>query len=490
MARTLRWALGALALLALAVYATLAVLRAGHPFELEWQEGGVLAHVERVRGGAPLYAEPNLEFIAFPYTPLYYAIGALAASVSGTSLAVLRGVSIAASLAAFFFAYRIATRRGGPFAGLCAAGLLASSYRFSGAWLDVARVDALSLALTLAAIDVLDARAGLRTALFGGALFFLAFFAKQSALPVAVACFAGLCWGARRDALAGFALLAVLVIGSTLVLDARSDGWYRWYVFDLVAGHRFLPAMALQFARETAFAFAPLVALVAWNVWSARTARTGRPDLGGGAERARGPLVGALVGLVLAAGLGRAHVGGYDNTLMPACAAAAIAFGPAVAALLARGGAVAITAGLAGLAQFALLAYDPRAQLPSRADVIAGEALVQRLRDTPGSTWIPDHGYLGLRAGKNASAHGMAVIDLLQSSDRATAQRFVDALVRAIDEREYAAIVLDEPWDADLPALGRAYEKELVPYADDRAFLPVTGDPRRPRWWYSPRRGQ
>lgn len=486
MVRAFRIVLAGLATLALGVFVVLAVLRVGHPFELEWQEGGVLAHVARVLGGEPLYAAPSLEHIAFPYPPLYYWIGAGAGAVFGPGLLALRVVSIAASLAAFAFLCRILARAtGSSLAAFCAAGLFAASYRFAGAWMDVARVDALSLALTLAAVEFVLARRGALAAVGTGGLFFLAFLAKQSALAPAVGCLAGLALRSRKDALVAAATLVVLVVASTLVFDARTDGWYRWYVFDQLAGQGLDRGLALGFAREVCLAFAPLLALAALFAWSVR--RDGAA-LAPGAERGIAPLAGVILGFGVAAAVGRAHPGGYDNTLLPACAAAALVFGVALARLLSMGGKLALVAGALGVLQFALLAYDPRAQLPTEEDRTRGAALVSTLRATPGEVWMPDHGYLAVRAGKRPSAHGMAVIDLLRSNDRATAQRFVDELVRAIDERRYAAIVLDQPWEDDLPPLGRAYERAPLPYPSSAAFVPVTGDPRRPSWWYSPRR--
>lgn len=516
MLRALRIVLAGLAVLALGTFVVLAVLRAGHPYELEWQEGGVLAHVERLAHGAPLYAAPSLDYIAFPYPPLYYAFAAGARAVLGPGFLAPRVVSIAASLVAFFLLHRIVARRtGSAFAGLCAAGLFAACYRFAGAWLDVARVDALSIALTLAGVEIVLARRGAFAAAAAGVLFALAFLAKQSALAPAALCLAGLALRSRRDALVAAGVLAVSIAATTLVFDARTDGWYRWFVFGELAGQGVDGALAFGFARETLVAFAPLLALVVVAAGKREldsrgpaisrserdpaAARDERIPVAARDERVlseardesspswTAPFVGALVGLVLAAGVGRAHAGGYDNTLLPACAAAALAFGVLLARLLALGGARATLAGGLGIAQLALFAYDPRMQVPTDADRRAGDAFVERLRATPGDAWVPDHGYLAERAGKGASAHGMAVIDLLRSDDHATAQRFVDELVRAIQARRWGAIVLDQRWDADLPALGAQYSAATIPWPSERAFVPVTGDPRRPGTWYAPR---
>jgi hypothetical protein len=213
--------------------------------------------------------------------------------------------------------------------------------------------------------------------------------------------------------------------------------------------------------------------------------RAPRPDSGAGARAQVLPF--ALAGFVLAAWISRAHVGGYDNTLIPACAAAALLFGPALQRGLEAARPIALGAAALALGQFELLRYDPRAQLPTADDLVAGEALVDDLRAVEGELWIPDHGYLAERAGKQALAHGMTLIDLLQSSDAATAQRVFGEITQALETKRFAAIVLDQDWDADLPLLARNYARREIPYVEPRTFLPVTGDPRRPRYWYARR---
>jgi hypothetical protein len=65
--RLLLWAvLAAYALLLLGVVAA----RFGHPYELEWMEGGMLAHALRVLEGKPVYAKPSVDFVAYMYPPL------------------------------------------------------------------------------------------------------------------------------------------------------------------------------------------------------------------------------------------------------------------------------------------------------------------------------------------------------------------------------------------------------------------------------------
>jgi Dolichyl-phosphate-mannose-protein mannosyltransferase len=472
MARRLSFLFTGLSALALFLYVALALMRCSHPFELEWQEGGMLQAVERALQGKPLYARPTLEYMAFPYPPLFVWLSALATKLLGPGFLAPRLVSILASFGCCLFLQRIAARRAqSALAGWFAAGLFAASYRFCGAWFDVARVDSLFLALSLLGIELVEARRSPRGAAFGGFAFALACFAKQSALVPALAVGLALGWRDRRAALP-FALACFLPLAlAAWSLDGASGGWFHWYVFDLLRGAPWSAGMAGQFWVEMLAHFAPALLLCL----------LGRPR----APAGEAPVLAfALAGMGLVAWVSRAHAGGYDNVLMPACAAAALCFGVALARALCASRAVVLAAGALGLAQFALLVYDPREQLPTEADRLAGEALVVRIAATRGEVWIPDHGYLARRAGKRPFAHGMTWIDLLQSREGAEQQQLLGELRAAIDGRRFEAVVLDEPWESELDSLARNYSREDLVWDGPRTFLPVTGYPRRPSFWY------
>ncbi len=470
MHRILRIAVCALAGLALLGWLVLVGLRCTHPFELEWQEGGMLQEVQRLLAGRPLYAEPALDAIAFPYPPLFPWVGALAVKALGPSFLALRLVSIASSIGCFVLLFRIGARRGGSrAAGLYAAGLFAGCYGFAGAWLDVARVDALSLVLTLAALDLLDARRGVRAAVGGGLLFAAAFLAKQTALVPAGCVFLALAWRERRAALAFALALGVPLVASTWWLDAASDGWYRWYVFDLLRGAPLSGEMAWRFWVETLVCLAPALVLA----WARRRSVDYGPVF---------VLPAACAGLWLASWISRAHVGGFDNTLLQACLAAALLVGPALERTLALAARSAALGALLVLLQALVIARTVR--IPSAADRAAGEELVAKLRAVDGEVWMPDHGYLAERAGKQGSGHAMGILDLLQGSDRATAQRFVSALHAALAGKRWAVIVLDQDWSTDLPELAQNYRRTTLGYPDPDTFVPASGDRRRPTDWY------
>ena len=73
----------AAAVVVLFQFVEVVLARISYPFDLEWMESGIIAHVRRIAAGRPLYAEPSLEFTAFIYPPFYYYVSALVSSVVG-----------------------------------------------------------------------------------------------------------------------------------------------------------------------------------------------------------------------------------------------------------------------------------------------------------------------------------------------------------------------------------------------------------------------
>ena len=65
----------------------IALWRLSFPSEIEWMEGGMVAHAARLLSGEPIYAAPSVDFVPFFYTPGYPALLAeLAPLVGGLSL--------------------------------------------------------------------------------------------------------------------------------------------------------------------------------------------------------------------------------------------------------------------------------------------------------------------------------------------------------------------------------------------------------------------
>ncbi|MFQ5416689.1 MAG: glycosyltransferase family 39 protein [Myxococcota bacterium] len=481
MASTARRLSHAAALGAIGVYLVVALLRVDYPFEIEWMEGGALGHVERILAGEPLYAPPSLNFTAFVYTPLYFWLASVFSAVSGGGFAPLRAVSLVASLLCFaLVGHYVARESGDRGAGWLAAGLLAATFEISGSWFDLARIDSLFLAWTLAAVTALRFGRSAFAGVFAGLLAAAAFFTKQSALPVFAPFL--LCAWVERRALWGafFATFAAVVATGCIALDTNTDGWFSYYAFELPAQHALRWRKLESFWRWDLIAKLPIATLAA-AAFFARS-RTRVAD----GRRFHACLAFGLIGSSL---LARLHSGGYVNVLMPAYSGIAIFAGLAAVALPGSVARVRRPAAVLAifsmfLIQFGLLAYDPRSQLPGDDDRAAGEALLATIRAEDGDVLVVHHGYLPGLVGKPTSSQWMAVRDVLRAGRHPAGERLRAEVIEAITARRYAAIIVDGDW----------FEEDLLasyalrgPVFDGDVFWPVTGHPTRPEWIYEPR---
>ncbi len=495
-----RLALGASAGM-LAALAVLMAMRATHPYDLEWMEGGMADHAARVLAGQPLYVEPSVDFTPFIYTPLVHWIGAASMALLGEGLPALRAVSIAATVLLLVLIVGVVRRETGHRdAGLVAAGLFAATWELTGAWIDLARVDALFLLLLAASVAVLRASRGVRGDAAAALLALLAFLAKQSALPVAAAL---ALWtlvvrrGSGRLAFAG--LLFVGIAGTTVVGDALTGGWYSYYVFELPAEHRLVSERIAGFWLDDLRAFLPAllaafaVPVLAWRAGDRRTA---------------GFFAALLAGTVATSWAGRVHVGGWLNAALPLALAVSLTIGaglPVIARALARRRGETSVDEVPGdpsawrsartplreplvaaaiVLQLALLLHDPRDRLPTAADEQAGDALVERLAEIEGGIFVPFHGALARRAGHAPHAHGMALEDVFRGGDETRRTRLRRELSEALHDGRFEVVVLDmDRWGMQAE-LAHRYERGPPPVPDDDAFTTVTGFVTRPRAWY------
>ncbi|MCX5741798.1 MAG: hypothetical protein NT062_04770 [Proteobacteria bacterium] len=437
--------------------------RVFYPYDLEWMEGGVLVHAQRIRDGLGIYAPPSRDFIPYLYTPLYPTIIAL----FGPSYAIGRLISVGALLGlvgtgtASMIGRRHQHRSYGPvLAGAALAfGLFAAVYPFTKAWYDLVRADTLFLWLVTAGLAGLarwsrEGRGlgGHARVAAGAALLALAFFAKQTAIL-----YVGL-GGAIVLVLAWRRVITYVVVsggiglGFVALLDNNTRGWFWIYVSKIHRAHDFsmdrfwggFERILWHFPLMTiAIGVGLLVTLVTWIVrrkfpapaaplvlWSATFA------------------VSVLVGV-----LGIATEWSVENAFIPAFLHGALAAGAAVAAVAGcvrllverhpRAAGILATLAALGIAiPLAVTCYRARWNwrpfVPTTIDRTAGDHLVDRIRQIPGPVWVPSHPWYGVLAGKTPYVHRMGVKDV-------TARKpyEIDLLDEAIDRHAFAAIVLD-----------------------------------------------
>jgi hypothetical protein len=459
-----------------------ALSRIGYPFELEWLEGGVLASVQEVLAGRPIFVKPSLEYVPFLYTPLYDYVGAAAAAAFGASFTTLRALTL---LCTTFVLLGLAWQqwRAGEGLGatLLAPGFFAAAFVPTATFYDVARGDVMCVALLFAGFLVVRFREGWVAALSGGVLCGLAVFTKQPAAAVGAAIGLGVLLRRTRDGVAFLAAFLVVAGGLCIAEQVRSGGWFSYYAWIVPRGHAIDSALYLGFWTGDLLGTSPILTLVA---------ACGLIALGVAAARDAGARIDLLfaVALIGSSWASRLHTGGWRNVNVAAFLAlsfVAARWCGRAAAWCARDGRWIPLGALALVltAHFAMLFRTPEGLIPRAADLADGERLVELLRSERGPVMMMENPYLAVRAGKPATAHGVAVADLIRSAPSPQRDEFLAVLRDRLASRHYAMIILHSPW----PALDPWYEALQEIRYEGAAFLPVNGPENRPALIYRPK---
>ncbi len=490
-----------LGLAAIATYLVIALFRLTYPFPLEYLESNSLVEVQRILTGHALYAAPTVGYVPDGYPPLYFATSAAVASVLGLSYLPLRLVSLVSSLVCFAVLARLVQREtASAAAGIAAAGLLAATYFVTDTWFDVARVDSLFIALSVAALYTARWMRRTRGAVATGLLLAAAFLTKQNGLAEGVAVLTALAFGPRRRLAWPAALTYGAVLGiSTLALGLTSRGWYVFYVFELLSEHPLKDAAFGQF----------------WTVSLLPVLGIACSALVLGIRRTPQVLVAGGTALVVESYAALVHSGGRVNDLLPAYLAVALFAGLAMDGRpgglagsavdrLARGRLANWRPGLAGrwaaaaaaalvIAQLAVLVngFRPAQAIPASADRAVGLRLAAGMRALGGTIAVPSDPGLDLLAGLPAVAHQGATDDVLRASNPAIIASFRRSAARAVATRRFSAIVTENAGAPDgfPPDLGRYYRRcpqALLPGVPRAVFQPVAGPPGRPAYLWLP----
>ena len=326
--------------------------RVSSPWPLEWMEGGVLHHVLRIAQGKAIYGPPSSEFIPYLYPPLAYLPGALLAMLNETSLPAQRSVSLLGLALTLVAIHRIVWRRTHhPTAGLAATGIFALGYGYTGAFLDLLRVDSLFIALMVWAVERMDS-GRTRTGLW---LLALSGLAKQHGFVLLVAACIALAWRDRRATIAVITPPLAFSFLGLLVLSLATGGWFWTYVFELPAAHGMEPLLFVTFFVVDLALYLPVLSVGAFLVFKR-------------GWRSFDPVLATLSAALLVSALGRAHPGGDDNVRLPAFALlCALALCPLLSSMLSSQTRVGLRVTLVALllGQAAMLWQPPSLYQPS-----------------------------------------------------------------------------------------------------------------------------
>jgi hypothetical protein len=240
--------LAAILALQLLFFAVHAAHLLGYPYPLDYGEGPLLAQVDLLRGGMPiwrLYGDPDQPpYAVVNYPPVYHLAAAALSLLTRNTLPAGRLVALAAALASVVALWLLAeeprtknqeprTSLSGWFSVLGSRFLIVLSFLALPVvreWAVLMRVDLLGVCLGLWALVVVQRNAGRQAVLWAALPFALSLLVKPSLIAAPAA---ALMWLFFRDwrraaLLAGLtALLGGLVVG---LMQVGSGGWFLLHV--------------------------------------------------------------------------------------------------------------------------------------------------------------------------------------------------------------------------------------------------------------------
>jgi hypothetical protein len=174
---------------------------------------------------------------------------------------------------------------------------------------------------------------------------------------------------------------------------------------------------------------------------------------------------------VLASALNHSTQWAYANCFMPIAVFGSVVVALTLHSLTEAGATPGALASVALVTQLVALAYDPRAQIPSRDDARALALLRTRIAGAGRPLLIPSHPFLSFESSGNVHMHQMGIGDVAFHGG-------VADLSRRIARGEWATVVVDE--NTSVPDLDRSmYVSDRFPYARDELY-PKTGFRVRP----------
>jgi len=470
------------------IFIIISVLRSVYPFELEWIEGAGLDEIRWILQGRPLFGPPSISFVPSMKTPLYYYLSAGLSKITVMNFFAPRLLSIAATLGIFILLYLIVTNNAAnPTAGIFAAGMMAASFRFSGAWMDLAKTDSLFMFFILAGFYSGEKVPNQKGLLLSGLFYILAYYTKQLALVVIIV----LCISSLIETRGRSSIQWLIIGGSGLSIyfltDRFTHGWFSFYTTDTLKYHNW-GGNILTFSKNALAKIWPaaLISLI-YGILLLRDTLDQKFK-----RRNRRYL---FLAAALAASSASVFLKSwtYDNGYIPLAAGISILTGlgfdhlvrsdhPSLSApsgILLKIGAIVLV-----LLQFGYFAYNPIQQLPTREDLEAAQYFTDLIRSFPGEVLVFNHGYFNYLAGKKSYIHSSWYGDIVGStlqkknvSDAARGELVVGVLEQAIKGQIFDKIVVDNRPDQFLPY----YFASVEPIFQDADVLyPVTGALSRP----------
>jgi hypothetical protein len=449
-------------------FVVIASLRLPYPFEINWSESAMHSMVAARMLGRPLYTSPSIfDGASCLYPPFFVDLSALVGRllhIDGNSVSFLpmRLVSIVSSAGIFIGALWVLRGRKAMTwrMAFALAAIFPATYGRLEFWYDNARVDTLFVFLLFVSTALLLESESLWSAALAGVFGALATLTKQPGLLLMGLVGLDTVFVKRRvGRAAAFALAFACSILTYLWVngDLLNPLFYFWML--RAAGSR--PLLWASFLRGPLF----LVAVIPFAVFFAAAALILRFRSRGEASAA--PLArlewswSLVFGLwTLASLILRAKEGASINYFMPSISVGAMAIAEGTRWIARHGLDERRIAGLAAVAQLAMLAYNPALFLPTAEAVKEAGQLVETLKKVDGPIWFPTFPSFAAMAGKPWVAHYGTLTDL----DVTNPGQVARDVSRAIRSRWFGALILP-PNDrfVNMTELRQFYQEQPFP---------------------------
>ncbi|MBI5347773.1 MAG: glycosyltransferase family 39 protein, partial [Chloroflexi bacterium] len=221
----------------IALYLITSLPRVFYSYDLDFIEDSMLMQSIRVANNQPVFVAPNAEFMPHVYMPLYTFIGGMLIKVMGASFALLRLLSLSATLVTAILIFVIAQgETQEKWIGFACAALFLGGYRLTGFWYELARVDSLFVLLLMIGMMIGLRARSVPQLLAAAAVMTLAFFTKQTAVLFAGALALYLFFNIRWRVLWFVIPFVALVSITILILNTITDGWFWYHTFTIAGG--------------------------------------------------------------------------------------------------------------------------------------------------------------------------------------------------------------------------------------------------------------
>lgn len=472
-------------------YFFIALNRINYPYDLEWIEGGMVDQVQHFIITGKIYVSPSINFVPFLYPPLFFLFSAVTSSIFGIGYFSLRFVSFVASIVIFITIYLIVFEETKEWwVSILSVGLFSATFRVTGAWLDIARVDTLFVALWILFVYIIRKKESYFYSFLAGVLAALAFLTKQTALIVCLPVIIYLIYKNWKYGLTLFTTTIAIICFTTLLLNRSSDGWFFFYVFTLLRQQtEWVPLMFISFWANDLLFHIPIAIL--FSLYFLNNKLNGKRTLS---------LLwififfGALAGTFLT----RVKWGGYDNVLLPLYVVFSVTFGLGLNELEKkidnsndrRKNVTKIFISAACLSQLIILFYNPFSQIPTKNDLQAGNELVKYISSVKGKVFLPDNGYLSTIAGKEAFAHNSAIWDIVRGNKDTVEKEILSEDLSNIIKNQYFDVIILSTKDLKYYCenIDKYYIQQKVPYTNTSSFYTITGAKLRPTTIYIAKR--